>query len=289
MRILVATDGSPFSRTTLDYVVRLAGAIPLEIDLALVVDFHKIAYKMIAEQYVEMIREGAKATAERVLRREAEYLKERGVTATERILYGDPATALCEASTEGKFDLLVLGRRGHGDLQDVLFGSVSNQVIHHCSTPALVFKKDVPLAPSRGPVRVLAAIDGSRGAEDCLDLLARAGAPGAFAVTLLSVVNPESADLDSLPGELRYEALRSLHAGAEAVLDQAAASLEGFSVNRRVEEGRPGPTICRVAQESDQEIVLVGRRGTGELEDVFFGSVSHYVLHHSPCHVLLVP
>lgn len=291
MRILVATDGSEFSRTTADYVARLAAAIPLEVDLTLVVDMHKIEYRMIADLYVDLIREGAKATAERILEREAEHLRSLGVAVTPRILYGDPASALCEAALESDVGLVVLGRRGHGDLQDILFGSVSNQLIHRCAKPALVLKKDVTASAPGGktsPLRILLAVDGSRGADGCLAFLETLG-PAAAEVTLLNVVNQATDDVERLPGDLRHKALLGLHQRAEEVVGTAVERLPGFTVHTRVEEGKPGPVICRVVEEDGCEIVVVGRRGMGEIEDILFGSVSHYVLHHSRSHVLLVP
>jgi nucleotide-binding universal stress UspA family protein len=281
MRVLVATDGSEYSLSTADYVTRLAAVLPLDLDLAFVVRRHEPVH-----------RGSANVTTEALLDRVAEFLRSRGVAVNPRVLYGNPAAALCRTATQEDISLLVLGRRGHGELQDILFGSVSNKVVNQCAKPTLVVKKGVPVpnaAPGTHPVRVLVAVDGSRGANECLKLLAAFGAPKAFDVTLLSVVNPEPTDVDRLSGDLRYKALQDLHRGAETILKQAAARLSSFAVHRRVDEGKPGPTICRVAQEEGHEIVLVGRRGLGEIADILFGSVSHYVLHHSPSHVLLVP
>lgn len=283
MRVLVATDGSEYSQNTADYVARLASMLPLDVDLTLVVD---------KGRRTSETREGAAVTTEPALDRIADFLRSRSVSVNPRVLYGNPAAALCAAATKEDFPLLVLGRRGRGELQDILFGSVSNKIVQHCAKPALFVKKGGTARasePGGQPIQVLVAVDGSRGANACLDLLATFGAPEAFDVTLLSVVNPEPPDAERLTGELRYKALQDLHRGADAILAKAAARLPAFTVHARVDEGKPGPTICRIAEEDGHEIVLVGRRGLGEIADILFGSVSHYVLHHSPSHVLLVP
>jgi nucleotide-binding universal stress UspA family protein len=56
--------------------------------------------------------------------------------------------------------------------------------------------------------------------------------------------------------------------------------------------GKAGPVLCEVANQEPTDLIVVGHRGThreagvgwGNLE---FGSVSHYVVHHAPCPVLI--
>lgn len=53
--------------------------------------------------------------------------------------------------------------------------------------------------------------------------------------------------------------------------------------------GSPGLTICEVAQNWNADLIVVGqRRHRSKVEELLLGSVSNYVLHHSPCDVLVV-
>ncbi len=52
--------------------------------------------------------------------------------------------------------------------------------------------------------------------------------------------------------------------------------------------GHPSTTICDFAQSCHADIVVIGRRGHSGLKELFLGSVSNYVVHHSPCSVLIV-
>ncbi|CAN5171766.1 hypothetical protein BH20ACT3_BH20ACT3_17660 [soil metagenome] len=64
------------------------------------------------------------------------------------------------------------------------------------------------------------------------------------------------------------------------VLDVAAESI--------VETGEPGPAICDVAARVGADVVVLGSHGHGWLQRVLIGSVSHHVLHHAPCPVLVM-
>lgn len=52
--------------------------------------------------------------------------------------------------------------------------------------------------------------------------------------------------------------------------------------------GYPGRVICELAQNWQANLIVVGRRGTSSLNELFLGSVSNYVLHHAPCEILVV-
>ncbi len=295
IRTLVCTDGSEPSRRTLEYVARLARKFPLETVLAHALDLKRLEYRMIADMYMEMIQQRAKETAEAVLRNEAKVLHEAGVRVRPRLLLGAAGPVICQAAEEEDAALVVLGRKGHSDIQDLLFGSTSGYVVHHCERPVLVVKRTgrFPSGPeAEREVRCLVGIDGSEASARCLDaLVALAEAASGLEVTLLHVVNPAQPGFEHLPAEARYEALRNLHEDAQNLLASAAERLErvGFRVRTRVEEGAAGKTLCQVCEEDDFELVVLGRRGYGELSEVVLGSVSHFVVHRCPSHVLVVP
>jgi nucleotide-binding universal stress UspA family protein len=52
--------------------------------------------------------------------------------------------------------------------------------------------------------------------------------------------------------------------------------------------GNSGKTICKVAEEWQADLVVIGRRGRSGLGEIILGSVSNYVLHHAPCSVLII-
>ena len=56
----------------------------------------------------------------------------------------------------------------------------------------------------------------------------------------------------------------------------------------QVAQGDPGATICAVAANESFDLIVVGSHGSGVIRRMFLGSVSHHVLHHAPCPVLVV-
>ncbi|MEB3274863.1 MAG: universal stress protein [Prochlorothrix sp.] len=52
--------------------------------------------------------------------------------------------------------------------------------------------------------------------------------------------------------------------------------------------GNPGPWLCQLAQDWQADLIIIGRRGHQTVQELLFGSVSSYVVHHAPCCVLVV-
>ncbi|MBE9179616.1 universal stress protein [Oculatella sp. LEGE 06141] len=51
---------------------------------------------------------------------------------------GEPASWICDVAHDWGANLIVLGRRGHKGLTEIVLGSVSNYVIHHAPCSVLV-------------------------------------------------------------------------------------------------------------------------------------------------------
>lgn len=86
----------------------------------------------------------------------------------------------------------------------------------------------------------------------------------------------------------KIEAAQRAH--SEAILDAAAAELEGLGVGytREVLVGPPGPTIAAHAERLACDAIVMGRHGRSTLGDLLMGSVAMKVLHASKLPVMLV-
>ncbi len=56
------------------------------------------------------------------------------------IIDGDPARNIIDLANSGKFDMVVMGHRGHSVAEDFIIGSVAMKVISKSSIPVMVIK-----------------------------------------------------------------------------------------------------------------------------------------------------
>jgi len=140
MKILVPVDGSNTAGRTLEKIISLQERFPKLLTLLHVVDVDKLAYRMIPDFQIDMIRENARKAGQLVLDERAKALEEAGFTVEARLEFGSPRQTICKVANEEPFQLMVIGRReSTGELRDVLFGSVANYVLHNVACPVLLF------------------------------------------------------------------------------------------------------------------------------------------------------
>jgi nucleotide-binding universal stress UspA family protein len=143
--------------------------------------------------------------------------------------------------------------------------------------------------------RILVGLDGtSRGvrtAEMAAGLAARFGAE----LHLLTVTRPQEVSpelLEYLEAEnLRGEPSYVLDEDTQTIVDKAKAIAERNKVSKVrtiVREGKPAQVLIDYAKDNQMDLLVVGSRGVGELEAVFFGSVSQKVSQLAGCSVLIV-
>jgi len=80
-------------------------------------------------------------------------------------------------------------------------------------------------------------------------------------------------------------------AAIEALLSSARATFGGWgiSVETLHREGKPAFTICDVADEIKADLIVMGCRGIGLMQEDIAESVSSRVINLAPCPVLIVP
>jgi nucleotide-binding universal stress UspA family protein len=118
-------------------------------------------------------------------------------------------------------------------------------------------------------------------------------------ITLLSVVPPPvlpaAAPVTGVEGVGPLATPEATEELDEALTDEAKTGLArtvtalGGAGNQRVVHGEPAAEICRVAEQEGFDVIVVGSHGSGFLKRVLMGSVSHHVIQHAPCPVLVVP
>ena len=138
-KVLVPVDASEASDRTIQEIIAKKDDLDGAITLLHVINIDSLAYRMIPELQVEMIREPAKKAGESVLAKHQNTLNDSGIDTLTRLEFGSPRKVIPDIANDEEFNLLVIARRGTGEIRDVLFGSVANFVLHNVNCPVLLF------------------------------------------------------------------------------------------------------------------------------------------------------
>ena len=189
---------------------------------------------------------------------------------------GDPKDVVCQVADEIDADLIIMGSRGLKRLQSILSNSVSQYVFQLSSRPMLLVKDDIYVKKIK---RIMVAIDNSDSAKNCLKL------------ALLILANI-STDLGGKKSEITEVNSDKNPVLAAAV---AEANKQGTKSRSYISSGKPGEEICRLAEELNIDLLLLGSpdrrpsiaKSFVDIDRLIGSSLSDYVRVNATCPVLL--
>jgi nucleotide-binding universal stress UspA family protein len=137
---------------------------------------------------------------------------------------------------------------------------------------------------------ILVAIDGSPDSDRALAQAIDLAESEHSRLTLFSaVVAPPSTAYVGVSGEVVANLTRDAEADAESIVRNAAEMVpDGVSLNTVLSSEPVRHALIHQIKTGAHDLVVMGSRGRGAVRSVLLGSVSHYVLHHSPIPVLIV-
>jgi nucleotide-binding universal stress UspA family protein len=135
MKILLATDGSPYSDAAVMEVIRRpwpAGTHVKVLTVAVRLPLSDEDAYSVANVYVDMLEDEHKRAIQR-MENAAQRLREQapGLCVEELVLDGSPKEMIIEEAERWGADLVVLGSHGYGRVRRFLLGSVSQAVALH--------------------------------------------------------------------------------------------------------------------------------------------------------------
>ena len=140
MNILLAVDGSPFTKKMLAYLTThsemLAGTqeyTALTVQTPLPPRARAALGKAVVEQYYE-------EQGQKVLAPVEKYLARHNVNFKPLIKVGPAGETIAKVAEAGEFDMIIMGTQGHGALGKLIMGSVSTQVLASCHVPVLLVR-----------------------------------------------------------------------------------------------------------------------------------------------------
>ena len=295
MRVLVATDGSAPAtigvqlasgiRWPAGTVVRVMTAL----DPRLTAAGGSWPPRALMEPTAMDTELGAAVT--RSVEAAAEQLRQAGLEAEASLVDGQPSAAIVEEADRFGADLIILGSRGHGAIQEMVVGSVSASVLDAATVPVLIAR-----APRAD--RVLLAWDGSPASEHAASIVEtwaifRGTTVHAVTVTesnlggwagTAEAASPEVIDLylQSLD-----DARAERRALAQSLADRLAAA--GLTADAEMREGGAAEEILAAATAWGADLIVMGTHGRTGFARLALGSVARNVVHHAGVSVLVAP
>jgi nucleotide-binding universal stress UspA family protein len=136
---------------------------------------------------------------------------------------------------------------------------------------------------------ILVAVDGSADADAALAHAIDLAESEHARLTLMTAVTSVPSTAYLIPGEETGDLSENAQRQAEEVIRQARERVPAdLPVTTVLTEQPIRLALIRQIKEGHHDLVLMGSRGRGAVRAALLGSVSHYVLHHSPIPVLIV-
>lgn len=142
--VLVALENSPYDVAILEHVRQLASLCRARVTLIHVADGFAARNLQALK-----LRESEEIRADRAYldRCVASLVAAAPLDVDSVLASGDPATEICAAAERESCDLIAMATHGHGLFNDIVRGSVANQVRHRSTVPVLLVRGSADAVP----------------------------------------------------------------------------------------------------------------------------------------------
>lgn len=184
-------------------------------------------------------------------------------------------------------DLVILGAQSGDSVRKMFLGSTAENVLRKLTRPVLIVKQE-PKTPYR---RILVAVDFSESSRRAMD----------FAKNIASRVQITALHAFETPYEamLRFygvsgETIAAYHAMVQAEKNRAMeqfVSASGAAAGPLcclVEFGPAADIIRQKAETLESDLIVIGKHGQSEREEMLLGSVTKQIILNADCDVLVI-
>lgn len=140
MKILLAIDGSKFSKKMLAYITTHEALFKGDNTFALLTVQSPLPNRARAAVGKDVVHSYYSEEAEKVLAPVIKFLEKRDIKAKSEWKVGAVGETISKVAQDGEFDLVVMGSHGHSALGNLVMGSVATQVLAHCKVPVLLVR-----------------------------------------------------------------------------------------------------------------------------------------------------
>jgi len=220
-------------------------------------------------------------------------LENQGLRVTTRVEFGSPPEEIVRVAQEEHVDLIMMGAQGKTLAQELLLGSVAQEVVRRATTPVLIQKFHV--VRELGHVecrrvcanmftRVLHPTDFSDCANAAFQLVKRLKNAGTKEVVILHVQDERA--MRHRPAEQLAAFDREDQERLEAM--SRALVLFGLQARPLLRHGIPFRETLKVAEEEHPCLIVLGSHGRSAVQEMLAGSTFENVVRLSHHPVLVV-
>ena len=291
-KILVSYDGSPHSKTALDWAMQIgvdngAELLVVKVFEPMLETYEGVYYSdaTIEEEYNQMIK-----TDQQKMEDLKEFCKGAcKIKVQVELLKGHVVETLLKYAQKNDVDLIVAGTKGHSIFNEILVGSVTGSLVSLSKVPVLVVKEP---SESTNLKKILVAYDGSPHSKEALNWAIDYSLLSSSQVGAVKVldINPLYlvAEEDS-PGSM-VKALEEIHREDQRLLDEmlAIAKNRGVEVTGEILQGNIVGEIIAYAKKGNSDLIIAGTKGHGVFEELLMGSVTRNLVSLANVPVLVV-
>ena len=234
--------------------------------------------------FSEAAEQALRKEGSRILESAASHLPSECGKVSQHLEMGNTASVILSMAQGKSVDLILMGSRGLGAIQEHLLGSVSHRVATQSPCPVLIVKS--PLTPLKN---ILLPIEHPLDAEWAIEWLAQKPFQSPPHLSVLHVI-PFTQPVLPIGALLPEAWKKELQAGGSHFTQDVTNTLRklGYQADSLVEPGAPSSIIQDQIARLQPQIILMGTHSRPAIQRLAHGSVSHATVHHAPCSVLLL-
>jgi nucleotide-binding universal stress UspA family protein len=140
MKILLAVDGSDFTRKMLDYVVANTALFDASHQYTVFNAQPPLPPHASSVVGSNVTRDYHEDESAKVLQPAVAALQAKGLRAASEWKTGQAGATIAQFAKDGGYDMVIMGSHGHGALARLVMGSVASEVLADCGVPVLLIR-----------------------------------------------------------------------------------------------------------------------------------------------------
>ena len=140
MKILIAADGSPFTKRMLAYIAAHDEWLGTRHHYTVLHTVPAVPPRAAAVLDRDLLKQYYVDEAEKVFKPIRTFFVKRNIDASYVSKVGSAADTVAKVADAGDFDLLMMGSHGHSSLGNLVMGSVATKVLANCKKPVLLVR-----------------------------------------------------------------------------------------------------------------------------------------------------